>query len=99
MILTLLAFVVSAGSAVVILMPKRDLIFAQMGRGLYEDGFLVRDDMPEVYRRLTYQLDWFWKSNDAKIRRMVRAFAVAAAALVVQIVALAALMGGNILSS
>jgi tetrahydromethanopterin S-methyltransferase subunit B len=98
-IAALLAFVVSIGMDVFILLPKQGLVFAQTGPGLYEDGFLIRDDMPEVYRRLTYQLHEFWKANDAKIERLIRAFAVAAAVLVVEILALAALLGGNLLSS
>ena len=98
-VVALTAFVLSISLDVFILLPKQGLIFAQKGWGLYEEGLLVRGDMSEVYRRLIYQLDSFWKSNDAKIEWLIQAFAIAAAALVVEILALAALLGGNILSS
>ncbi len=98
-IVALLAFVVSIGTDVFILLPKQGLIFAQKGEDLYERLFAAREDMSEVYRSLTYQLDRFWKSNDAKIEWLIRAFAVAAAALVIEILALAGLLGSNLLYS
>jgi hypothetical protein len=55
-----------------------------------------RNDMPEVYRRLAYDLDLFWDSNDTKIKWLTRAYTVAAASLVVEILSLAALLGDNI---
>jgi hypothetical protein len=99
MFAALLAFVVSIGADVFILLPKQDLIFAQEGACLYEEFFAVRADMPEVYRRLTYDLGRFWKSNDAKIQWLRRAFTIAAIALVVEVLALAVLLGSNILYS
>jgi hypothetical protein len=98
-IAVLLAFVVSISLDIFILLPKQGLIFMQKGAGVYEEFFLIREDMPEVYRRLTYDLDRFWKSNDTKIQRLRRAFTVAAVALVTEILALAMLLAGNILSS
>ena len=95
----LFAFVLSIGTNVFILLPKQRLIFAQKGSGFYEDGFPIRDDLPEVYRRLTYQLDRLWRGNDKRIEWLARAFVVAAAALVIEVLALAALILGNILSS
>ena len=72
------------------------LIFAEAGAGLYEGLYAVREDMPEVYRRLAYDLDRFWESNDGKINWLTRAYTVAASALVVEILSLAALLGDNI---
>jgi len=95
-ITALVAFVVSIAACVFILLPKKNLIFAEAGAGLYEGLYAVRDDMPEVYRRLAYDLDRFWESNDGKIRRLTRAYTVAATALVVEILSLAALLGDNI---
>ncbi len=66
------------------------------GAGLYEGLYAFRDDMPEVYRRLAYDLDLFWDSNDTKIKWLTRAYTVAATALVVEILSLAALLGDNI---
>ena len=88
----LLAFFVSVGTGVFVLLPKQGLIFAEKGVRLYEGLFAVREDLPEAYRRLAYELDRFWKSNDAKIQRLIRAFIVAAAALIVEILALALLL-------
>jgi len=95
-ITALVAFVVSIATCVFILLPKKNLIFAEAGAGLYEGLYAVRDDMPEVYRRLAYDLDRFWESNDGKIRRLTRAYTVAATALVVEVLSLAALLGDNI---
>jgi hypothetical protein len=55
--------------------------------------------MSEVYRRLTYDLDRFWESNDTLIQRLRQAFTIAAIALAVEVLDLASLLGGNILSS
>ena len=63
-ILALAAFVFSIAASVFILLPKKNLIFAEAGAGLYEGLYSVRDDMPEVFRRLAYELDRFWESND-----------------------------------
>ena len=75
---------------------RHSRIFAEAGAGLYEGLYAFRDDMPEVYRRLAYDLDLFWDSNDTKIKWLTRAYTVAAAALVVEILSLAALLGDNI---
>jgi hypothetical protein len=91
-IVALLAFFVSIVTAVFVLLPKQNLIFAEKGVRLYEGLFAVREDLPEAYRRLAYDLDRFWKSNDAKIQRLVRAFAVGATALIVEILALALIL-------
>ncbi|HEX6602798.1 MAG TPA: hypothetical protein VF030_09175 [Solirubrobacterales bacterium] len=95
----LMAFVVSIGANVFILLPKQDLVFASKSATLYEQFFSVRDNLSEVYRRLTYDLGRFRKSNEAKVRRLRQAFTIAAVALVVEILAFAVLLGGNILSS
>lgn len=96
MIVALAAFVISIGASVFILLPKKNLIFSERGAGLYEGLYAVRDDLPEVYRRLAYDLDRFWESNDRRIRWLTRAFTLAAAGLVIEILALAALLGDNI---
>jgi len=95
-ITALVAFVVSIAACVFVLLPKKNLIFAEAGAGLYEGLYAVRGDMPEVYRRLAYDLDRFWDSNDKKIRWLTHAYTVAASALVIEILSLAALLGDNI---
>jgi hypothetical protein len=92
-IAALASFIVSIGASVFILLPKKDLIFALRGAGLYEGLYALRDDSAEVYRHLAYDLDRFWESNDHKIRWLSRAYTLAATALVVQIISLAALLG------
>ena len=93
----LVAFVVSIGASVYILMPKESLYFSEAGAGLYEGLYAVRRDMAEVYRRLAYELDRFWDSNNATIMRLTGTYKVAAAALVVEILSLAILLGDTIL--
>lgn len=95
-ILALLSFVASIGAGVYVLLPKKKMIFAQTGVGLYEGLFAVRYEMPEVYRRLAYALDGFWESNDKAIQWMIRAFSIGAAALVIEILALVVLLSGSL---
>lgn len=92
----LAAFVLSIAASVFILMPKEDLIFSEAGAGLYEGLYAVRDDIAEVYRRLAYDLDRFWDGNDETITKLTRAYKVAAAALVIEILSLAGLLGGTL---
>ncbi|HEX5989522.1 MAG TPA: hypothetical protein VFY75_04835 [Solirubrobacterales bacterium] len=98
-IAALLAFVISIGAGVFILLPKQSLVFVQVGVEIYEAFYGVSDDMPEVYRRLTYDLDRFWRSNDAKVKWLVRVFALAAVALIVEVLVLVALLWDNLLSA
>jgi hypothetical protein len=63
---------------------------------LYEGLYAVRDDLSEVYRRLTYDLERFWRANDERIQWLARAYTVAASALVIEILSLAALLGDTI---
>ena len=94
--LALVAFITSIGASVYILTPKEDLTFSQAGSALYEGLFAYREDLAEVYRRLAYDLDRFWDSNDARMARLFLAFRIAAVALVLEILFLAGLVSGNI---
>lgn len=93
----LLAFVISIGASVYVLLPKEALCFSEAGAGLYEGLYAVRGDMAEVYRRLAYELDQLWDSNDHTIARLSRMFKFAAGALVVEILSLSVLLGDTIL--
>lgn len=95
-VVALVAFVLSIAASVFILLPKRKLIFAEAGAGLYENLYGVREDMSEVYRRLAYDLDLFWESNNKALHRVIHAYTVAAAALVLEVISLVALLGGNV---
>lgn len=96
-IAALLAFIVSIGASVYVLAPKRDLIFSLSGPGVYEGLYGFRDDVPEVHRRLAYDLHRFWESNDHRVERLLNAYRTAAVALVVEILSLVALVGDNII--
>lgn len=95
-VVALVTFVISILTSVYILIPKKNLVFAEIGSGLYEGLFVVRDDMGEVYRRLTYQLDRFWESNDLILTRLSRAYGTAALTLVAEILSLAAILSGTL---
>jgi hypothetical protein len=96
-VIALLAFVVTIGASVLILIPNDNLYFSEAGSGLYQGLYTVREDIAEVYRRLGYELDRFWESNNRTIVKLTRTYKVAAGSLVLEIVSLAALLGGTIL--
>ena len=93
----LAAFIVSSGASVFVLLPKRNLVFAPAGVDVYSSFYAVREDLAEVYRRLAYDLDRFWDSNDREIGRAARAFTIAAGALVIETLSLVALLGDTLL--
>jgi len=95
-VIALGAFVTSIGAGVFILIPNDSLHFSEAGSGLYQNLYAVRSDMTEVYRRLGYELDRAWKSNNATIVRLIRAYKIAAGALVIETISLATLLAGTI---
>jgi hypothetical protein len=93
----LIAFVTSIGASVFILVPRRDgFTFSLSGPGLYEALYALRDDLAEVYRRLSYDLLGFWESNDSRLQPLFRAYRLGATGLVVEILALVGLVSGSI---
>lgn len=93
----LLAFVVSIVASVYVLIPKSNqFVFALTGSAVYEELYAFREDLPEVHRRLAYDLGRFWGANDRTITKLFRAFFVGATALVVEVVLLAGLLGGTL---
>ena len=78
-------------------MPKEDLNFSGEGADIYEGLYGVRADIGEVYRRLAYELDCLWNSNNDAIVKMARAHRAVAGALVIEVVSLATLLGVTIL--
>jgi hypothetical protein len=95
--IALAAFVVSIGASVFVLLPKKNLTFAPAGIEIYAGLYAARDDLAEIYRRLAYNLDHLWDSNDKEIGQISRAFTMASGALVVEILALVALLGDSLL--
>jgi hypothetical protein len=66
------------------------------GGGVYEAFYAWRDDAGEVYRRLTYDLDRLWDSNDERLLGVFRAFQVAAWSLALEVVLLLASVGATL---
>ena len=52
--------------------------------------------MPEVHRRLAYDLERFWNDNDATMQRVFWGFRIAAWALVAEIALLLASLSGTL---
>ncbi|HEX5526683.1 MAG TPA: hypothetical protein VFX44_05735 [Solirubrobacterales bacterium] len=69
-IAALVAFVISMAAGVFILLPKRNLVFAAAAADFYAGFYDLRSDMAEVYRRLAYDVDHLWDSNEREIRRL-----------------------------
>jgi hypothetical protein len=88
--LAVLAFAISMGASLFVLLPKRDLVFALVGPRVYEELFEFRHDMSEVYRRLAYDVDRFCDANDRKMQRFFRGVHIAVWALVLEVVFLLA---------
>ena len=97
-VLALGAFVLTIAASVFILVPRRNqFVFSLSGPNVYVGLFEFKDDVPEVYRRLAYDLERFWTANDTKLRPLLLAFRLAAGALVVEILALVALVSDTLL--
>lgn len=95
--LALAAFAVSIGSSVYVLLPKSTFYFALSGRHVFENLYEYRTDMAEVHRRLTYDMQRFWESNDLVMGRLLVAFRIAAASLVIEVISLLAAVSGTLL--
>jgi hypothetical protein len=96
-VIALLAFATSIAASVYVLLPKSTFYFALSGRYVFENLYAYRDDTAEIYRRLVYDMQRFWDSNDNMMRRLLLAFRVAAAALAVEVVSLLGAISGTIL--
>lgn len=88
--LALVAFALSIGASLFVLMPKKNLVFAVIGSRMYEELYEFREDLGEVHRRLAYDFDRFWVANDRVLQRLFSAFRIAAWALVVEVALLLA---------
>ena len=96
-LISILCFVISVGAAIFLLLPKPGLVFAGSAAGVIDGLFAYRGDEAELYRRAGNNLDRAWAANDATIRRLSAAFAIALCALGVEVIALAALLGGTLI--
>jgi hypothetical protein len=97
LVLGLLAFAISIAASVYVLVPKpAKFVFSLEGSAVFEQLYEFRDDMSEVYRRLTYDLDRFWEENDDVMTQLFRWFQVAAVALAAEIMLLLASLSGTL---
>jgi hypothetical protein len=90
------AFALSIGASLYVLMPKKNLVFALVGSRLFEELYEYKAELPEVHRRLTYDLDRFWQQNDGTMQRVFGAFRVAAWALAAEVGLLLASLSGSL---
>jgi hypothetical protein len=88
------AFVMSLGACLFVLLPRDAFVFSLNARELYERFYGL--DVAEVHRRLTYDLTYFWDSNDVLLAPVRRVFRLAAFALAVEVVGLLLLAGDTI---
>jgi hypothetical protein len=95
-VLALVAFATTIGASLYVLMPKENLVFALVGSRVFEELYEHRDDLAEVHRRLTYDLDRFWRENDETMQRVFNAFRVAAWALAAEVGLLLASLSGTL---
>ena len=96
-VLGLVAFAISIAASVYVLVPKpARFVFSLEGSAVYEQLFEFQDDMDEVYRRLTYDLDRFWEENDDVMTRLFRVFQIAAVALAAEIMLLLSSLSGTL---
>jgi hypothetical protein len=94
----LAAFMAAIAASVYILVPRRDRFFFSLsGPALYEGLYEFRANLGEVHRRLAYDLRTFWDENDRSLQPLFKAYRFGAAALVVQILALVALVSDTLL--
>jgi len=94
--LALVAFAVSIGSGVYVLLPKTEFVFAIAGARVYEELYEFSDDVVEVQRRLAYDLDRFWAANDVHLVVLLRWFRASAFALAAEVAFLLAAVGDNL---
>jgi hypothetical protein len=78
-----------------VVLPRKSLVSAIGGSSAYEQWY-IETDIEEVHWRLAYNLSAFCDTNDREIGGLVRAFAVSAAALTVELVTLVAALARTI---
>ncbi|MDX6696967.1 MAG: hypothetical protein QOE65_364 [Solirubrobacteraceae bacterium] len=94
--LALGAFVITLAGSLYVLAPRDSLVFSQSGPVVYETLFGYRDEPSEIYVRLAYELDDYRSANHVEVRQVGRVYRWTAAALLVQILAMTALVTGTI---
>jgi hypothetical protein len=88
--LAIAAFAVTLLATLYVLLPKDGLIFALDGPELYVHLWDVRHDEAEIHRTLAYWISAFRAENKSSVDRLYRAFRIATATLILQVVLWAA---------
>jgi hypothetical protein len=83
--LAVLAFAISLGAALYILLPRTRLRFSISGPVLYETLYACGEDAEEIHRRTAYWLEEFWSSNQGTIERLYPWFTIAVIALAIEL--------------
>lgn len=92
-IASVVAFVISIGTGVYILLSKNELAFQAATADLYAGFHGSGRDIAETYRQLAYDASCMWNSNEQEIRRLSRVFVLSATLLVIEIVSWVVLAG------
>lgn len=79
-----------------VLTPRRRLVFSVSGSSIYDQLYEHRDDLEEVHRRLARHLHRLWRENVPHVERAIRAYRIAAGALVAEVLALVMLMSDTL---
>jgi hypothetical protein len=95
-VLALAAFATTIAASVYILVPKKAFYFSMSGTAILQELYEFREDVDELRRRLTYDLERFWERNDDAIQKLFWSFRIAAVALVVDIVLLLATLSNTV---
>jgi hypothetical protein len=95
-VLALVAFAVSIAASLYVVLPKKEFVFSFVGSLMYEELYEFRENVGEVHRRLAYDLDRYWESNNREILRVLFWFRVATGALAAEITLLLAALTGTL---
>jgi hypothetical protein len=96
-VLALLSFVVSVSAAAFVLLPRYDLKFSVSASGVISNLAEFRDDPGGLLARAADFFDRLWEQNVPVVHRLGQVLSVAVAALGIEVLALAALLGATII--
>jgi hypothetical protein len=88
------AFLVTMLAAVYVLLPRKRFVFSLIGSAVYEQFYGLEQE--EIHRRPAYDLDRFWEENDLRITKLRQGVQLSAAGLIVEVLALVALVADTI---
>ena len=95
-VLALIALAISIVSCLYVLLPKERFVFSVNAPQMYNALFEVSDDLDEIHRRLAFWFEQYWAANQTIIDDLGRYFAVAAFALILQLMLWCVALAGTI---